>query len=671
MLSEEIAPLAYALQRVAYCHLWERISMGDTVRVKNPAGVLVAISIGAFLATFNETFLNVALTPIMQDFRVTSGDVQWVSTAYMLVTAVVVPITSFLYRSVPTRRLSIIALAFLLAGTLLGSVAQSLPQLIAGRCVQAIGTGMIVPIGMNLTLLVAPQGKLGTYMGIVSAVTLLGPAFGPIAGGLLLTFGSWHMLFAVFAVFCAAALVVNAVFVGNFEALTKPKLDGPSVALISLGLVGIMYAISTVFANPAVALVSFAIGAVSAVAFVRRQKRIPEPLLNLAPFSDRGFVCGVAVVFIAFMAVFAMNILLPLFMQGALGFSALDAALTLLVPCSSCVVFAPVAGRLYDRYGFKYSLPIALAVMSVFLFSMSQVAAAATAIVIALVYLPILAGCNFSIGPAQSFALDRLSNEMHPHGVTVCYAAIQVAGCIGSSFYVGIMNGVEQNMLANGTAQTQAVTAGFSASCAVAAVLALVGFAFAVATARISARKSEAVAGPASSTEYEIDAVMFPNAYTVPSTATAFDALSTMVRYRTNSLPVVDETGALAGIVSDGDVVRALSDETEDKLNMAYIFAEWERNGSLSASLQKLKDVPVLELATRKVVSVDRAEGLDAVARKLSDRNVKKIPVTENGKVVGAITRSNLLRYLVAGERVQELPFEGKGSNAAAASHAA
>ena len=137
--------------------------MGDTERERSAAKVLVAISIGAFLATFNETFLNVALTPIMHDFGVTSGDVQWVSTAYMLVAAVTVPVTSFLYRSVPTRRLSLIALALLLAGTLLGAASSSFPMLIVARCIQALGTGMIVPIGMNLTLLVAPQGKLGTY----------------------------------------------------------------------------------------------------------------------------------------------------------------------------------------------------------------------------------------------------------------------------------------------------------------------------------------------------------------------------------------------------------------------------------------------------------------------------------------------------------------------------
>ena len=619
--------------------------MGDTERVRSAAKVLVAISIGAFLATFNETFLNVALTPIMQDYGVTSGDVQWVSTAYMLVAAVTVPVTSFLYRSVPTRRLSLIALALLLAGTLVGAASVNFPMLIAARCIQALGTGMIVPIGMNLTLLVAPQGKLGTYMGVVSAVTLVGPAFGPIAGGLMLSVADWHALFAVFAVLVAVAIVVNALFVGNFEKLTHPKLDVCSVALICVGLIGVMYAISTVFSgNGMVAAASFVVGAVCLVVFAVRQRAIENPLLDLRPFGDAGFVCGVFVVFIAFMAVFAMNILLPLFMQNYLGFSALDAALTLVVPCMSCVVFAPIAGKLFDRYGFKYTLPAALLAMAVFLFVMSRIGASATALLLAVVYLPILAGCNFSIGPSQSFALDRLSDELHPHGVTVCYTAIQVAGCIGSSFYVGIMSGVQQQAIASGVDAQQAVAAGFSASCAVASALALVGLCFAVATVRFAARKPE---GAAHRVDDGIASVMFNDAYSIDSSASAYDALLLMVERRTSGLVVANADDTLAGFVSDGDILRAVSDESEDKLDMAYMYSEWRRSGSLAQSLAKLKGVCVLDLATTKVVSVEVGQGIERACRLLSAHNIKKIPVTDGGKIVGVICRSNVLRHLI------------------------
>ncbi len=622
--------------------------MGDTEHVRSAAKVLVAISIGAFLATFNETFLNVALTPIMQDFSISSGEVQWVSTAYMLVAAVTVPVTSFLYRSVPTKRLSLIALALLLLGTILGAVSINFLMLIAARCVQALGTGMIVPIGMNLTLLVAPQGKLGTYMGVVSAVTLVGPAFGPIAGGMMLSVSSWHVLFLVFAALTLVAIVINYLFVGNFEKLTHPKLDVASVALVSLGLVCLMYAVSTVFSgNAMVAGICALVGAISIVAFVIRQKSIDNPLLDLRPFQDKGFVCGVIVVFVAFMAVFAMNILLPLFMQNYLGFSALDAALTLLVPCMSCVFFAPIAGRLYDRYGFKYTLPVALLVMSGFLFLMGQIGQAATAVLIAVVYLPILAGCNFSIGPSQSFALDRLTPELHPHGVTVCYTAIQVAGCVGSSFYVGIMSGVQQQALANGVSATESVLQGFTSSVTVASGLALLGFCFAVATAYFSFKEKSTKHSEADNSI--ISSVMFEDVYSVLDSASAYDALLFMIEHTTSGVPVVSADGCPRGFVSDGDIIRAIADESEDKLDMAYVYSEWKRNGSLSGSLARLKNVPVLDIATTKLISVELKEGIEHICSVLSKHNIKKVPVTSQGRVVGVISRSNLLRYLIAG----------------------
>lgn len=463
--------------------------------VRRPAAVLLVIAVSAFLATFNETFLNVALTPIMQDFALSSAEVQWVSTAYMLVAAITVPVTSFLYRSIPTRRLSVIALCLLLAGTLIGAASPSFYILIVARVIQALGTGMVVPIGMNLTLLVAPEGKLGTYMGVVSAVTLLGPAFGPIAGGTLLSIVTWHVLFLAFALLVAVALVLTLVFIGDFAKLSHPALDAASVALVSVGLVGILYAVSTAFSgSAAIAATSAIIGVACMIVFVARQRTLSTPLLDLRPFRIGSFNVSLMVVFIAFMAVFAMNITLPLFMQGALGYDAMGAALTLLAPCMLCCVFAPIAGKLFDRYGLAVTLPTALAVMSVFLFALSRVDAQTNSLVLVALYAPVLIGCAFSVGPSQSFALGHLTPELHAHGVTMCYTVIQVAGCIGSSFYVGIMSAAESSALANGVTVLAANAAGFQTACMAAAAFGVVGLCFAVATSVLSRRSASAAA---------------------------------------------------------------------------------------------------------------------------------------------------------------------------------
>lgn len=628
--------------------------------MRNSALVLFAIAISAFLATFNETFLNVALTPIMQDFGISSADVQWVSTVYMLVAAITVPVASFLYRSIPTRRLTLIALGLLLAGTIVGALADNLAVLLVGRAVQALGTGLIVPIGMNLTLLVAPQGKLGTYMGVVSAVTLLGPAFGPIGGGIILGVADWHALLWFFAVLVALCFVANAVIIRDFASLTHPRLDLVSVVLVCVGMVGVLYGISTAFSgSSAVAGVSGLAGVVCMVAFIARRRSIDDPLLDLRPFRDPGFDTGLVVVFVAFMAVFAANITLPLFMQGSLGFSALDAALTLLAPCMLCCIFAPVAGKMFDRFGLAVTLPVALAVMAGFMFLLSRSGVGASSVSMVLLYAPILIGCSFSVGPAQSFALGRLTPELHPHGVTMCYTMIQVAGCVGSSLYVGILSAGEASALAAGLDAQGATAVGFSSACTAAACFMVVGLVFALATSAISkkgtapsARAGAVAAGAPSGVRAEapspLDAVMTRDVFSISSEATVYDALREMAARKTSGLPVVSAGGKVAGFVSDGDVMRALSDEGGDVLGVSVLYAHWSRSGSLDEALSGLKGIGVMDIATRKVVAVDRGMGLEGVCQVLSSTRIKKVPVLERGRMVGIVSRSDLIRYLVS-----------------------
>ena len=457
--------------------------------IRHAGAVLFAVAFATLLATFNETFLNVALTPIMDDLAVSAGTVQWVTTAYMLAAAIMVPVTGFLYRSVLTKRLTMVALALLLVGTLIGLVAGSFAVLLAGRVVQALGTGMIVPIGMNLTLAVAPKGKLGTYMGVVSAMTSLGPAFGPIVAGLVLSAGDWHQLFAVFAVLVVVAAALSAAVVPNVAELTSPRLDMASTCLISLALVGLLYGLSTVFSGGfAVAAVALAVGVGCLVAFVVRQGRVAEPLVDLRPFSNRAFIMGLVVIVIALMTVFSMNIILPLFMQGSLGFSAFDAALTLLPACVLSCVLAPLAGKVYDRAGLRVMLPVGLGLMAVFAFALSRCTEQATSPVIVLCYAPVIVGCALSMGPAQSFALSSLKPQLYPHGVTIVSTSFQIAGCVGSSLFVGVLSSVQAAQLAGGAASGLATAAGFQAACLVAAAIAVAGFALSLGLGRLERR---------------------------------------------------------------------------------------------------------------------------------------------------------------------------------------
>lgn len=433
-----------------------------------PGSIVFVAAFSAFLATFNETFLNVAFSPIMKDFGVNVQTVQWLAAAYMLGAAVMVPVSAFLYRSIPTKPLYLVTVGLLIAGSVIGALAQSFSVLLTGRIVQALGTGMLIPIGMNITLEVAPKRKLGIYMGIMGAMTTLGPSSSVIAAGVLLAFFQWQTLLWVFAALSVLCFLCGFVLLGNVAHLTHPKLDVLSPILIGIALIGILYGISTVFSgNLLLAIMAAVVGVLFLGLFIFRQKKLEQPLIDLRPLSVKPFAIGVIINMLALIVIFAMNIVMPLFMQNVLGRSALSASLTLFPAILLSCIVSPIAGRIYDKRGARVLLPLGFALICAFAFALAFGKDAGTLVLLAALYIPVICGSALIIGPVQSFALSHLSPEWNPHGVTAMSTGFQIAGCIGSSLFTGVYS-----INAGGN--------GFTASSMLAAALALVGLVLAV-----------------------------------------------------------------------------------------------------------------------------------------------------------------------------------------------
>lgn len=642
----------------------QQVTSTPTIR---PGRVLFVAGFATFLATFNETFLNVALNPIMEDLSVNAGTVQWVSTAYMLAAAVMVPVAGFLYKKIRTSFLMAASLVLLAAGSIIGGFAPNFALLVVARVVQALGTGIVVPVGMNLVLAVAPKNKIGTYMGIIGAMTTFGPAFGPIAAGVLLAHGTWHVLFFALAILSALCLVCSILWVGDIAQLTHPHMDAASVAFAAIGLIGLLYGVSTVFSGQiVVAVVTLVVGLAALIAFVVRQRRIPEPFLNLEPFGNRAFVLGVLLVIAALMTVFSMNILLPLFMESALGFTPLQAALTLLPACLVSCILAPVAGKVFDRYGVGWLVSVGMAVIACFVLALSFTGGTTTSLRIVLLYAPAIAGCACVMGPAQSYALSSLDRRMYPHGVTIVSTTFQIAGCVGSSVFVGILSAVSASREAMGQSAAAGTAAGFDMACRVAFAVDVLGFVAAIALARIESR-AKAAAGAGAGTdavqarkrggEQERDGepsladAMKRDVYSVTAADSAYDALVVMVRNGTTGIPVLDGADHAVGFVTDGDIMRTLVGDTDDRASMAYVYALWVQGDRFAQRVAGLRQTNVMEICTHRVVTVGEHAPIRRVCEMLAGGRIKKLPVTggEDGRrVVGVISRSDLMRYMVA-----------------------
>ena len=447
----------------------------------NPKTALIVAAFAAFLATFNETFLNVGFAPIMADLNVDVSTVQWLATAYMLGAAVMVPVSAFAYRSFPTRPLFCATTALLVVGSVVGALATDFTVLLIGRIIQALGTGMLIPIGMNITLEVAPREKLGSYMGIMGAMTTLGPSSSVILAGVILAFANWHMLLWVFGGLSLLCFLSGVILLRDIAYLTHPQLDALSVALIGIALIGVLYGISTIFvADIVIAVGSIVVGVIFGVLFVRRQDKLEEPLINLRPLRVPAFAIGAIVNMLSLIAIFAMNIIVPTYMQSVLGTEPLVASLILFPAILCSCVASPIAGRIYDRHGAGVLLPLGFACIAVFSVATAAFIATASPVVLAILYIPVICGSALIIGPVQSFALSRLAPQENPHGVTIMSTGFQVAGCIGSSVFTGVYALVGAMAAAGGAAAAQAATDGMLATGIMVGVFAVVGFCLAL-----------------------------------------------------------------------------------------------------------------------------------------------------------------------------------------------
>ncbi|MCS5479639.1 MFS transporter [Corynebacterium sp. YIM 101645] len=618
----------------------------QTPPVQSPKRIpwMIAVAAAAaFLATFNETFLNVAFTPIMQDFQVDVNTVQWLTTGYLLVAAVFVPVANVLYHRFPTRQLFVAVVAIMVVGSVIGALAPSFGVLLIARLLQAVGTGLLTPIGMNVTLAVSPREKLGQNMGIMAAMTTLGPSLAIVLSGVLLTVAPWQTLMWVFGVLTLLVLIAGAVILRNVAALGRPVLDVLSFLLVAVGLIGILYGASSAFGGSAIyAGISFIVGLVALWLFVLRQRRIENPLIDLRPFSSTPFVIGVLMTMLGLVFVFAMNVTIPLFLQGARDMDPLGASLTLAPGILLTVVLGPIAGKLFDRHGGRWSIPLGFTIMAVFVTLVGVAAGQDSILLFGVLYVPAVLSTAFVIGPSQTFALSSLDRETSPHGVTVVSTSFQIAGSVGTSLATGIYGAVAASRASGG--QVESLLSGFRGSVGLVVVTSAIGIALA-----FLAYRRKAAAGVVESTAPQtnaVEAIMKTDVYTLSSDQTVLSALQTFTERGFSGAPVMHKDGSLAGFISDGDVMRYLS-ATHPSSTSIYSFAIGAED-DLEQAMTDLGSLNVLKLATRDVLTIDAdASVADAVAA-LSDAHIKKVPVLRGSRVVGIVSRSAINRMAIA-----------------------
>ncbi|WP_273853787.1 MDR family MFS transporter [Guptibacillus spartinae] len=429
----------------------------------NVKPVMISLIIGAFFAILNETLLNIALTTLMDQFSVTPATVQWMATGFLLVMGILTPISALLLQSFTTRQMFIGTMTIFTIGTLICAVAPTFAVLLSGRLLQAVGTGLLIPIIFNTFLLIFPPERRGTVMGTVGLVIMFAPAIGPTLSGIIVDQLGWRYLFITVIPFALFSIAFGYKFLKNVGEVTKPKVDVLSILLSTVGFGGIVLAFSFAgegevsYLAPQVffPLIS---GIISLILFVKRQLKLEEPLLDVRVFKYPMFTVAVLLFIIIIMAMFSSEIILPMYMQGPLALSPQTAGLILLPGALLNGLMSPVMGKLFDKFGpRKLIIPASFVLVGV-MFTFSKVGLNTSITLIVVTYILLMLSISAIMMPAQTNGLNGLPKKLYPHGTAIMNTLQPVSGAIGVSVFISIMTNRQQNYLDHASNPSSAQT---------------------------------------------------------------------------------------------------------------------------------------------------------------------------------------------------------------------
>ena len=421
-------------------------------------GIVLA---GAFLAILNQTVLSPALPKLMDAFSISAGTAQWVTSIYMLVNGIMVPITGFLIDRFSTRKLFFVSLMSFIVGTALCAGAPTFELLIVGRVLQAAGAGVQLPLVGVVPMLIFPPEKRGTAMGMAGIVMSCAPAAGPVLAGGIIDAWGWRMMFWAMIPLAILVLAVSFFLLTNVGELKRPHLDVPSIVLSTFAFGGLLYGFSSA--------------------------------------STLGW--GNAVVN---SALAVGSVILPIYLQNVLGLTAFETGILMTPGAVATIFLSPVSGMLFDRFGPRVIAIVGLTGLTASLAALSFVDDKTMVAYLVAFYIIQSSGLTLANMPVTTWGINALPNDMIAHGNAINNTGRQVGGAVSTALIVTVMTMVTAaNAEAGPVLSTAAgIDVAYGISAAVASV------ALVIAVLKVRNVKKQAVASPASRAEAPLEIEM-------------------------------------------------------------------------------------------------------------------------------------------------------------------
>ncbi|TPR40020.1 MDR family MFS transporter [Apilactobacillus micheneri] len=424
-------------------------------KVTNKKRVMFIVLLGSFMALLAETLFNNALTSIMDTFKVNQSTVQWMSTGYLLIVGLMIPISSWVFQNFKTKNNYIFMIVTFLIGSLIGLFAPNFGILLTGRFIQAIATGLLMPFVQNIILLLFPPEKRGLALGITGLVIALGPTVGPTLSGIILEYFGWRDLFLTLSIISAIVLALSILFMNNINEVKKSKFDLPSVSMSFIGFGSILYAFSEIGNT---GKINFTISALSIIGilfiglFLYRQTKLSKPIINISIFKNFNFNLTTILSTLSNVAMVGMELIMPLYLQNGRMISAVLTGLIMMPGAILTGIFNPISGWIYDKIGVKKISIIGFSLLLIGTLPMIWFSSGTSLFIICCSYALRMVGISLVMMNTFTDGINSLPGEYETDGNAASSTLRQIGGSIGTALSMtlitlGINNSGSDNNL--------------------------------------------------------------------------------------------------------------------------------------------------------------------------------------------------------------------------------
>lgn len=410
--------------------------------------MIVLLLIGTFCTVLNQTILSTAFPTIMKAFSVSTSTVQWLTTGFLLVNGIMIPISAWLSTRFNSKPLYITAMVVFFIGTVVCYIAPNFGFLLSGRLIQALGVGVTMPLLQTIMLSIFPPDKRGTAMGLAGIVIGLAPAIGPTLSGWIIDNATWRDLFGMILPLLLIVILGSFWFVRNVLPTKKTGIDLISVVTSTIGFGSLLYGFSSVGDDgwgSTKVISTLIIGVIFIAVFIWRQLTMEKPFLEFRVYRSTPFLVSAILSSVTMMAMVGVEMVIPLYLQIVKGMSAFESGLTLLAGALMMGIMSPITGRAVDRYGARNLSIIGMVLLTLGSVPFIFITKDTPTIYIVVFYAVRMFGISMAMMPSTTVGMNSLPMNLLSHGTAVNNTQRQVASSVGTAILISILTNVTNN----------------------------------------------------------------------------------------------------------------------------------------------------------------------------------------------------------------------------------